>query len=317
MNLKQLNGWQQVGIVVSIVWAIGAAIYQRNADVERAQNFANYAYKVCTDTKSLSHDNELASCSQEREKNMAVWLKGSWGNVAIVSLAPIPFGWLAAYIFIGIWRGAVIGFRAVVPWATMTLSGKLFVVSGALFSFVVVAFGVITALNLYVDTLVPVTLGYRAIVVEGPGGVIVEATGTWTREGATEGSKVGFPLQTSRILCNQQQRRCTEARASVSFGNLLVADLVEYEIESWSDTTIVFKDENLCGSTVFTIDRKTESVNGVGHLTNMDTDYCKRFFATRENTWTFRLTDGFKVYWEQRQKARPLPLRLVHTLFGN
>jgi hypothetical protein len=137
------------------------------------------------------------------------------------------------------------------------------------------------------------------------------------REGATEGSNMGFPLQTSRINCNRERHRCSEARASVSFGNLLVADLVEYEIESWSDTTIVFKDESICGSTVFTIDRKTEAVNGVGHLTNMDTDYCKRFVTTTEKNWTFHLTDGFKVYWEQRQKARPLPLRLFQALFRN
>jgi hypothetical protein len=30
-----------------------------------------------------------------------------------------------------------------------------------------------------------------------------------------------------------------------------------------------------------------------------------------------RLSDGFKVDWEQRQKARPLLLRLIQTFFGN
>jgi len=38
----RLNGWQRVGIVLSIAWALGAGIYTRSADVERANNFARW-----------------------------------------------------------------------------------------------------------------------------------------------------------------------------------------------------------------------------------------------------------------------------------
>ena len=37
----------------------------------------------------------------------------------------------------------------------------------------------------------------------------------------------------------------------------------------------------------------------------------------KEKDWNYQLTNGFKIYWEQRQKARPLPLWLIQTLFGN
>ncbi len=35
----RLNGWLRMGITLLIMWAIGAAVYQRNADIERADIF--------------------------------------------------------------------------------------------------------------------------------------------------------------------------------------------------------------------------------------------------------------------------------------
>ena len=51
-------------------------------------------------------------------------------------------------------------------------------------------------------------------------------------------------------------------------------------------------------------------------MTNNDGEFCKRFGNGDEDHWRYRLSDGFKVYWEERQKARPLVLRLIQTLFG-
>jgi hypothetical protein len=312
-EFMRLNGWQRLGIGLSIIWAVGAAIHQRNSDVEHAENFAKFAYKVCSDAKSLAQDNNLASCEQERNEHLVTWLKGSWGNVAFLALVPIPFGWLAALILINVSRAQVIGFRTVLSWATSSVLKKIFVVFCALASGAVILFGFTAALNLYVDTEVPVSLGLRAMVIK-TGEDMVTAAGTWTRSGLTEGSAMGYPLQTSRIMCNRQERRCSEARASVS-GNTLMSDLVEYEVESWSTTTIVFKTDSLCTTEVFTIDLKTESVNGAGHR-NKDEKFCNPF-ESKEEHWNYRLSDGFKVYWEQRQRARPLPLRIIQSFFGN
>src|SRR5438445_9457022 len=117
----RLNGWQRVGIVLSIMLVLGAAIYQCNADVEHAEDFAKFAYKVCLDNKSLAHDNDLASCEQEREKHLGVWLKGSWGNVALMALVSVPLGWLAAFILVYFGRSQVIGFWAMVRWCELNV----------------------------------------------------------------------------------------------------------------------------------------------------------------------------------------------------
>ena len=75
-RIMRLTGWQRLGIVLSVVWALSAGIYTRNADVERADNFAKFAYKVCSDSKSLAHDTDLSSCAHEREEHLETWMKG-------------------------------------------------------------------------------------------------------------------------------------------------------------------------------------------------------------------------------------------------
>lgn len=310
----RLTGLQRLGIVLSIVWALGAGTHTRNADVERADDFAKFAYKVCSDSKLLAHNSDLSSCEQEREENLKTWMKGSDANVAIAALAPIPFGWLAAFILFYIGRAQVIGFRTVVPWATLSWPKKAFAAFCALACLAGVLFGLTAVLNLYVDTLVPVGLGLRAMVIK-TGEDLVTAEGTWTRSGLTEGSSMGYPLQTSRIECNKEEGRCTEARASVA-GNVLESDLVEYDIASWTTASIVFRYDAPCATEVYTIDLNTEAVSGAGHPINQDGAFCK-MYGGKEESWKYQLSDGFKVYWEQRQKARPLPLRLIQTLFGN
>src|ERR1035437_5319196 len=252
-------------VAFSIIWAVGAGIHTYNADVQRAENFAKYAYKVCTDGKKLHHDSDLSSCDSERAKNIATWMEGSNGNVAIVALAPIPFAWLAAFILLYIVRAQAIGFRAVIPWATLTPFKRLFVGFCALLTGAAVLFGVVVLMNLYTDTKVPVGLNPFLDVVPS-GENLLTVTGTWTRTDLT-GDTIVNPLQRSKIECDKQQYRCTEALASVS-ETLLVADVVDYDIQSWTQDVIVLRREYPCAIEVFTIDLNTKTASGAGHRVN-------------------------------------------------
>ena len=195
----------------------------------------------------------------------------------------------------------------------MSLSQRLCGGVGVAVIAIVTTLAILFVSNLYVDTQVPVTLGYRAMVTEVANDVVL-ATGTWTREGALEKSKIDFPLQTSRIICYRKRGLCLESRAEISFGNLLTAELVEHEITAWNDTTIVYRDDSPCAFEVYTIDRKTESVNGVGQSKNSNLESCK---WVEKADWRLHLADGFKVWWEYRNSVQPLPLRLWHAVLGN
>jgi hypothetical protein len=312
---RRLNGWQRIGIVLSVLWAVGAAIHVRNSDLEGANRFADLSYKVCTNEKLLAHGTDSASCDQKRQDAITKWMKdgNSNMNVAIGALLPIPFGWLAGFILLYVVRAQVAGFRAVVPWPVLSLPKKLFVAFCVLAALAALLLCLTTVLNLYVDTEVPVSLSlFKNVRKTGDGFVAVE--GTWTRTDLS-GDTIAFPLQTSKIECSKQERMCVEAKAYVS-GNLLEADLARYDIQSWTDNAVVFTEVEGCATTVYTIDLNTEVVSGAGHLTNQDTTFCKMNLGSSEN-WSLLMTTGFNVYWEVRKNARPIPLKILHAAFGN
>ena len=94
------------------------------------------------------------------------------------------------------------------------------------------------------------------------------------------------------------------------------SDLVQYDIRTWMADSVVFVNEQECADTVYTIDLNTKTVSGAGDLTIQDTISCKMNFESKDH-WSFLLTNGFTVYWEQRQNARPKLLRVVQAAFGN
>ena len=240
---------------------------------------------------------------------------GSWGNVAIFALAPIPLAWIGGFILFYFYRAQVAGFRAVVPWGNLSRTKRTFVGVLAVSAVAGILMGAIAVMNLYVDTRVPVALGPSASVIKtGPD--MVTAEGTWTRAAVTPADEMAYPLQTSHISCDRQAQRCSEAMALVS-GNVLTSELIEYEIESWNASVITFRSGGLCTEEVFTIDLQTEAVSGAGHYVNLESVSCKRMAAGKAQQWSYRLASGFPIYWEQRRRARPIPLRVVQALFAN
>ena len=298
-----------------MIWAIGAALHARRNDKERAEHSAKWSYKICTDTKALRNDTDLSSCDAERAKTRALWMEGSLMGVLLVALGPLPFFWLSAFILLYFYRAQVVGFRAVVPWAELLVARKTFVVFCVLFSAAVLSTGAIFVMSLYVDTQVPVSMSTFLDVIQSGDG-FVSASGTWTRTDLNGvDDSIASPLQTSKINCNKKERRCTKALASVS-GNTLMTDVVDYDIQSWTSNAIVMRRDYPCSVELFTIDLNTRSVSGAGHRTNDNQPLCKTS-KTAKADWTYQLAKGFDVYWNLRQKARPVPLRIIQSFFGN
>ncbi len=301
-------------MVLSVVWAIGAAVHTRNASVDSAENAAKFAYNTCIYGKEVHHEIDLSSCDAERTASLKTWMAGSKTNATFVALGPLPLAWLAIFILIHVTRAQIAGFRAVIPWKTLVPFKKAFVVFCFISTFVSVGIGLVVLMNLYVDTKVPVGIS-PFFDVTGVGGDLATVAGTWTRTDLTDDT-IATPLQTSKIECNKAENRCTEALASVS-GNTLLTDLVDYDVQSWTSNAIVLRKDSSCATELFTIDLNTKAVSGAGHKTNGDDPFCKIFGGGDKETWTYEMASGFKPYWELRQKARPLPLRLFQSFFGN
>lgn len=314
-RFRESRRWQIFGVVISIAWAVGAWSHSHNSDVEAAKAFGALTYKTCTNEKLLAHDTDLSSCESERTKNIDKWMRdgNSTANEIFVALVPIPFLWLAGLILLYFIRVQIAGLRAVVPWTILSPFKKAFVISCAFVSFAGLTFGVIAILNLYVDSKIPVSPSPFVDIIP-TGSDFVAVAGTWVRTDLSDDT-IANPLQTSRIECNRLEGKCIEATAFVT-GSVLGTELHTFDIKSWTQNAVVFENQEMCATEVYTIDFNTKTVSGAGHQTNQETDYCKMGFNGKKH-WTVLLSNGFNVYWELRKKARPLPLRLVQTAFGN
>ncbi len=104
------GGWQRTGIVASVVWMLGAAIYQRNADIRYAWSAWEGEHKTCVEMKANRQSFDLKECIESGTASWNNWLEGRWTRVALIAVAPIPFYWLAVYSFIGIFRWIKRGF---------------------------------------------------------------------------------------------------------------------------------------------------------------------------------------------------------------
>ena len=251
-RVMRLSKLQVAGIVLSLLWAIGAAVHSHNADVSRATNFGDLSFRVCSHSPAAIRSGDLSKCKEERQKNFQLFMEGSTGNAAFLALAPIPFFWLAAFCLLYFVRAQVAGFRAVVPWASLSKWKRVFVGFCAASSVAALIVAAVVLMNWYTDRLVPVTIGGQAMVSSAKDGSYVQVEGTWTRTDLT-GDTIASPLQTSDISCTKEDNRCTEATAEVSGGALMV-DQVDHTVVSWTPQSIVMRDELPCATTTYVID---------------------------------------------------------------
>jgi hypothetical protein len=104
----RLNGWQRIGIVLSIVWAVGAAIHTRNAEVATWERLASTGYTLCMEAKQADY----AKCSAEMSATLMKAYDPYWPNIGFAALAPVLAGWIVAYLLLWIFRWVKRGFDA-------------------------------------------------------------------------------------------------------------------------------------------------------------------------------------------------------------
>lgn len=102
----RINGWQRVGVVLSILWAIGAAIYVRSAQVQHADSLFQMKFSACLNEQSAN----VEACSNKVSLQNAMDVTAYWPDVAFFAFAPVIAGWLVACIALRIFRWVKVGF---------------------------------------------------------------------------------------------------------------------------------------------------------------------------------------------------------------
>jgi hypothetical protein len=107
----RLNGWQRIGIVLSVVWAVVGPIYIEQEHEAYARDEARFSYRLCRDAQSSSAD--PSECSKDYDRTYEAFLgwKPSWGNWALLAFVPIVGGWLLMWGIVALVRWIRRGFR--------------------------------------------------------------------------------------------------------------------------------------------------------------------------------------------------------------
>jgi hypothetical protein len=93
----RLGGWTRIGIVVSVLWVLGAGVAMRINDVRHADSVFEHAYHICMVSASQWNSTPFFwACHQEAWAAYKVAIAHSWGKVAIVAFGPLPLLWLIA-----------------------------------------------------------------------------------------------------------------------------------------------------------------------------------------------------------------------------
>jgi hypothetical protein len=110
-RVREPRAWQRVGILLSIVWALGAGLYNYKAHLTRAEDMSSRDYRNCVNAKEAASEFpelknfDLGECTAEAAQTYEYWSQWKWSGAVLFALAPIPIAWLIVY-----------GLRIVMRW---------------------------------------------------------------------------------------------------------------------------------------------------------------------------------------------------------
>lgn len=108
----RLNGWQRIGMVVSLVWVIGGGLWGNSVGLSQGGYVAE-AYKRCL--AAHFDDTGWAACSAQFKKDWPEAIKYHWHYAAAFAFIPIPLAWLVVRGLVGLVRWIRAGFSRQPP----------------------------------------------------------------------------------------------------------------------------------------------------------------------------------------------------------
>ena len=102
----RLNGWQRMGLVLSVLWALGAAIYERNEQVKSADALYQLKAQACFTGQA----DTTKECLNKVSLQDAMDATANWADVAFYAFGPVIAGWIVTLIAISTFRWISAGF---------------------------------------------------------------------------------------------------------------------------------------------------------------------------------------------------------------
>ena len=103
MQVSRLSRWQYIGILVSVVWAFGSALYLYNERLGRAGQASFSTHQACIHKERNERGPEaflpaetFAKCRKEAQHTRDALMEGKWVSIALIAFAP-AIAWLLGY----------------------------------------------------------------------------------------------------------------------------------------------------------------------------------------------------------------------------
>ena len=99
-----LSGWTRLGVLVSVIWAIGAGTFIRAGDVDAAVRMRSVHMRLCISDKYLKPDFNQAVCEQNAARNYDLSLEHSWARATAGALLPVALTWFVVWLVVAMTR---------------------------------------------------------------------------------------------------------------------------------------------------------------------------------------------------------------------
>lgn len=102
---RRLNGWQRIGAVLSVLWALVGFFWGNEIGLHEG-DWAEQAERICSEARNA----DLNACMVQFDKDWTQAIKYHWDYAFILSLVPIPLAWFLAYGIVRLTRWIRAGF---------------------------------------------------------------------------------------------------------------------------------------------------------------------------------------------------------------
>lgn len=310
-----LTKLQWVALIASLAWVLKSVNTSYNTRKSLANNFADSKFETCTENQIQNPPINLKLCEAEKLAEYNEWMTDVISNSIVDALLPLPFVWLYGFVALIILRSLYVGYSAVVDFKSLSKVKKAFGYFCYLMSVALLFIILMFYLESQVNQKVPARLGEKFKVWNFENRYVT-VNGTWKSDNKRGETNLIFPMHTTKLRCVKETKICEEARANISTSEsrILMVEMKSHEIESWTNSSIVFKDRNTCAEKTYTIDLISQTVNGIEKLTNAEG--CSKQNKDYEPE-TYRLVDGEVVYKELRKQNSPWLQRVIFSVFNS
>jgi len=100
----KLNGWKRIGIIVSIVWVIGAGAHTYNSTIDKFSEMIASTHVQCDNNLAAKTGDAYTvgfnACNKEADDSLTSVLGVARLDAVLVALVPVPLGWGFAYLIL-------------------------------------------------------------------------------------------------------------------------------------------------------------------------------------------------------------------------